>query len=219
VERRVSLHYAVVPAQPWESLERAWLPRLPDAKRTAVARLRVPADRNASLLGIALLESALAALGRAFDPRSLDYPAGGKPRLPDGPDFSIAHAAGLVACGVAETGRVGLDLEPAGAVRAATVRRVLDADECARLASGELAATDAWVMKEAVVKLAGRGIGALGAVALRGERASLDGCEFWLRRVTLVPSHTAWLAEERVAPQVATLARAAGDFAPLPPGP
>jgi len=218
VEPRVSLHYALVPAQPWKSLERIWLPRLPQAKRSAVERLRAPADRNASLVGIALLESALAALGRPFDAALLDFPAQGKPRLPEGPDFSISHAAGLVACAVAEAGRIGLDLEPAGSVGAATARRVLGEEECARLARGELAPTDAWVMKEAVVKLAGRGIGALRAVMLRGAYARLDGRDYRLRSVTLAPSHTAWLAHERDL-SVSLEARHAAQFAPLPTAP
>jgi len=207
----------MVPAQPWKSLEHAWLPLLPLAKRNSVERLRAPADRNASLLGIALLESALAALGQPFDPGALDFPARGKPRLPDGPDFSISHATGLVACAVAAAGRIGLDLEPAGSVGEATARRVLGPDERQRLASGELAATDAWVMKEAVVKLAGRGVGALRAVTLRGDRASFEGGEFWLKRVELAPSHTAWLAHERDGRHVTTLMRGAAEFAPLPP--
>jgi phosphopantetheinyl transferase len=207
----------MVPAQRWKSLERAWLPRLPDAKRSAVERLRAPADRNASLLGIALLESALCALGRPFDPGALDYPARGKPRLADGPDFSISHAAGLVACAVAEAGRIGLDLELAGSVGEATARRVLGEGEREQLSRGELAATDAWVMKEAVVKLAGRGVGALRAVALHGARARFDGREFWLEHVELAPSHTAWLAHERDGGQLTTRARRAAEFAPLPP--
>jgi 4'-phosphopantetheinyl transferase len=219
VERRVSLHYAMVPAQPWESLERAWLPLLPEAKRDAVQRLRAAADRNASLLGIALLESALAALGHSFDPGALDYSARGKPRLTGSPDFSISHAAGLVACAVAAAGRIGLDLELAGSVGESTVRQVLGAEERERLARGELAATEAWVMKEAVAKLAGRGIGELRAVTLHSDRASFDGGEFWIRRVALAPSHVAWLAQDRDDGRVTAKLRGAEEFAPLPAAP
>ena len=197
--QRVSLQYAAVPAEPSAALEDTWLPRLPAAKRARVRRLRAATDRHASLLGIALLGEALAALGLGFDPGALEYRARAKPRLPGGPDFSITHAAGLVACAVAASGRVGLDLEPDGAVAASTARRVLDAGERARLAAGEFTATDAWVMKEASVKLAGRGIGALGAVRLGRAHAELDGARLALARLDLVPGYTVWLASEAPA--------------------
>ncbi|MBS0395444.1 MAG: hypothetical protein JSR54_12515, partial [Proteobacteria bacterium] len=67
----ISLHYAAVPAQPWPALAAAWRERLPRDKRTAIERLREPADRNASLLGIALLEAALTARGERLRPEAL----------------------------------------------------------------------------------------------------------------------------------------------------
>jgi 4'-phosphopantetheinyl transferase len=216
VRQLVSLHYAAVPAQPWAALEKLWLPRLPAAKSASVARLRNAADRNATLLGIALLARALRALDRDLDAGALEFPRAGKPRLPGGPDFSVSHSGGLVACALATAGRIGLDLEPVAAVRASTVARVMSAQERARMARGELAATDAWVMKEAVVKAAGRGIGALGAVALGGGRARLEQDEFWLRRVERVRSHAIWVARDRPWTRLAVREVAAAEFAPLP---
>jgi 4'-phosphopantetheinyl transferase len=213
----VSLHYAAVPAEPSTALEDTWLPRLPPGKRARVRRLRESVDRNASLLGVALLAEALSALDFRFDPGALEYRGRTKPRLPGGPDFSITHAAGLVACAVSASGRVGLDLEPSGSVAAATVRRVLDSAERERLAAGEFTATDAWVMKEASVKLVGRGVGALGDVRLAAGSALLDEERFALARVELVQGYTAWLATDARA-TVEVRGIHADRSRPLPPG-
>jgi 4'-phosphopantetheinyl transferase len=212
----VSLHYAAVPAQRWTALERAWLARLPPAKSAAVARLREAPDRSASLVGIALLELSLRALGAPFDPLALNFPRHGKPHLVDGPDFSISHSSGLVACAVAASGRVGVDLERAGSVRAATARRVVGPVELDPLAGDALTPTDVWVMKEAVVKLAGRGIGALASVHLSAGRARLDGAEIWLAPLALDPEFVAWLAHDCRSADISTQQIQAADIAPLP---
>lgn len=191
----MSLHYGAPGAQLQGSPGRVWLQALPARKRAAVLRLRDPADRTATLAGIALLAHALRARGLALDAARLRYPGRGRPTLPGGPEFSIAHAAGLVACAVADS-PIGLDLEALDAVRPEQLRLVLSADERAAVAAGTLDATDAWVMKEAVLKAAGRGIDAAGAVALRGTVGVLDGREWRLTRVRLAATHTAWLAAD-----------------------
>ena len=212
----MSLHYATVPAQPWAALERAWLPLLPEARRQAVRRLRVAADRNASLLGIALLAAALRGRGVVLAAGKLVYPARGKPRLRAGPDFSIAHAGGLVGCALGDSGCVGLDLEARSAVRPEQLRLMLDAAERERLARGGLAPSDAWVMKEAVVKAAGLGLAAVPRVRLRARSAVLDGRVFRLRPLALAAGQAAWLAHDAPRLRLAIVGHAAGEFAPLP---
>lgn len=215
-ERGVSLHYAAVPAQPWAALERAWLPRLPGSKRAAILRLRDAADRNASLLGLALLDAALAARGCVADLSAVEFPPRAKPHLPGSPDFSIAHAGGLVGCALAAAGRVGFDLEARGAVQAGQLRRVLDAAEQARVAAGALDPTEAWVMKEAVLKAAGRGIEAAAQVHLAPDHGLLGAQRFGLLALDLSPAHVAWLAYEGSATLEAPVRVAPGSFAALP---
>jgi 4'-phosphopantetheinyl transferase len=189
----VSLHYGALRAQSPACPSREWLRALPERRRVAVERMRDPADRAATLLGIALLADALRARGRLLTRGELVYPAHGRPRLPGGPEFSIAHGGGLVACAVADA-PIGLDLEAQGAARAEQLRFVLSAEELAAVAAGALDPTDAWVMKEAVSKAAGRGAIAVRAVALRDRVAVLDGREWCLTRVPLPATHVAWLA-------------------------
>ena len=215
-EEQVSLHYTVVPGQPWPALEQAWLPRLPEAKRALVVRLRDARDRNATLLGIALLGSVLQAAGRAFDPGSIAFRPRAKPEVRGAPDFSIAHAAGLVGCALATTGRVGFDLEPRDAVAPAWLRLALDPAEQGQLIRGELSATAAWVMKEAVLKAAGRDVAAVAGVRLEGAIATLEGTTFHLVPVALAPSHVAWLAHDRQPLVLGVVRREVAEFAALP---
>jgi phosphopantetheinyl transferase len=215
VHECVSLHYTAVPAQPWPALAEAWLPRLPQRKRAAIERLRQAADRNASLLGIALLGTALAERAEHFEPRRLEFTARGKPRLNRGPDFSIAHAAGYVGCALATAGRVGFDLEAAGAVAPAALRIALAGPPLALLANaGD--ATAAWVMTEAVLKAAGRGVESARRVRLADRAATLDGARFGLAPATLEPALVAWIAYEGTELALATMRHGAGEFAPLP---
>jgi 4'-phosphopantetheinyl transferase len=136
--------------------------------------------------------------------------------LPGGPEFSIAHAGGLVACAVADA-PIGLDLEARGAARAEQLRLVLSAEEWAAVEAGALDPTDAWVMKEAASKAAGRGATAVRDVALRDGVAVLDGREWCLTRVPLPATHVAWLAARERIDAVELVAVA--DAAALPAAP
>jgi len=93
---------------------------------------------------------------------------------------------------------------------------VLGEAECARVRAGGLDATDAWVMKEAVVKAAGRGVGAMRSVELGADRARLDGEDYWLGRLGLPATHAAWIARDRPGAVPAPEAVPAESFAPLP---
>jgi phosphopantetheinyl transferase len=195
----LSLHYAEVPTQPWPELERTWLRRLPRARRERILRLREPVDRNASLMGYALLARACAAQGIEPDWRRLSAAPRRKPTLTGGPDFSIAHAGRRVACAVLARGRIGLDLEPRAAVRLSHLRLALDAHERAALEAGRLTPADAFVMKEAAIKAAGATIAALPRVRLRGRRARLDASTFRLIPVNLGAKFSAWIATDQRA--------------------
>jgi len=136
----------------------AFAARLPYAKRLM---LRGGGERvRASLAGLAL---ALRALGEAAGfrvaPRELTFPSGAKPTLVGASaaraarcDFSIAHSGSLVACAAVRGGEVGLDLELG---RTGRLRR--------------------WVRREAALKAAGLGIGALAQVHLQGATARCGG--------------------------------------------
>jgi len=215
VKQRVILHYAGVSAQPWERLWAIWSTRLPPPKAAAISRLREPADRNASLLGLALLESALLSVGLVFDPAEIAYPASGKPQLRGGPDFSISHAGGLVGCAVALRGSVGFDLEAVGAVTVGQLRLALGAAEHAELAAGARDPTVAWVQSEAALKALGLRAAQAPRVRLAGVTASVDDSRLFLSPAQLGPDHVAWLAHSSPEIDLTTVECSAGGFAEL----
>jgi phosphopantetheinyl transferase len=84
---------------------------IPYAKRLELES-RTHDARYASLAGLALALRGLEAMTRrTVALAELRFPLDGKPCIAAGPDFSIAHTDGWVACAVALRGVVGLDLE------------------------------------------------------------------------------------------------------------
>jgi 4'-phosphopantetheinyl transferase len=196
---QILLHHATLPRSLAAEVEARWLAALPAARRQRLGRFRQAEDRLATLAGLALLQDCARAAGHAPpSPGALAWLAGGKPVWPDGPDFSISHAAGRVGCALAPPGlRVGLDLEGCGAVQATALRRVLQADEWALACQSGADATALWVAKEAVLKAAGSTIAAAAEVAVAADHAMFAGERWRLLRPTLAPSHVAAVACER----------------------
>lgn len=158
------------------------------ARRSRLERLRDPADRIASLAGLALLGAAARAAGLVPpSPVGIAWEAGAKPRWDGGPDFSIAHGGGHVGCAlVVPGGRVGLDLEPAGAASCDDLRLALGPGGAPGPAPiGD--ATALWVAKEAVVKAAGATVAELPAVEVVDAAATFAGCRWRLKRPVLAP--------------------------------
>jgi len=85
----------------------------------------------------------------------------GKPMCIDGPAVSITHSGGLVACAIADSGEIGVDLEAVNPRRniAKVARKFYSEKEASWL---ETQAPDRffmlWVLKEAYVKAMGRSI-------------------------------------------------------------
>lgn len=168
VMHRILLHHSGLPAAADPAQVAAWIEALPAGKGARVGRMRAPQRRLATVLGIALLRDCARAAGiEPPMPSVLCFPEQGKPRWPGGPDFSISHAAGRVACALAPAGvGVGLDIEAAGAAEAAVLRLVVAGPELADHVRAGLTPTDLWAAKEAVVKLTGAGITGAGRVAV-----------------------------------------------------
>jgi phosphopantetheinyl transferase len=187
--QHILLHHSAVPAALDARLSERWLAMLPPDKAERVARMASPSARAATLAGIALLQQCASAAGLpAVVPGALRYPEQGKPAWHEGPDFSISHAAGRVACALAPPGiQVGLDIEPAGAADRAGLRLVASEAEREAIAAAGLTATDLWTAKEAVAKLTGAGVAGVAAVRVSAGTASFQGRECLLARPDLAP--------------------------------
>lgn len=189
-------------------LHHGWLPgaHRPLSVTAAEAWLAVrkrpagdPPGQAATLLGLALLCDCAVAMGLAPPtPANLCFPTGGKPQWRGGPDFSISHAGGRVACALAPPGTVvGLDLEPRAAVSVADLRRVAGRGELQACLDAGLDPADLWTAKEAVAKAAGAGVRGLARVGLDGFAGCLDGREYTLLRPVLAADFSCTLAASR----------------------
>lgn len=181
----VWVHCAQVPETLPERTVGRYIDALSESHRSALVRRLSNGTGMESLIGLALLANLLAPYTLP-SLRCLRWTPLGKPVLPDGPDFSITHSGGFVACAVASRGlSVGIDLEPADRARPAAVRRIAAADERMALENGSVTATELWVAKEAVLKAAGAGLADIRRVHVRSDVASFDGSDFYWRRYRL----------------------------------
>ncbi len=177
-------------------LEVRLLAALPGSQAARIGRRRDAMDRAATLLGFALLLdcAAVAGIGRPLPPR-LVFPAGGKPLWRAGPDFSIAHAAGRVACALAPEGmRVGLDIEARGAAAGSGLRLVSSQTERDLYHNAGLTNDELWTAKEAVLKAAGAGVTDAGQVVLELSGAVFRGTRYALLRPFIAPEISCTLA-------------------------
>ena len=193
----------MIPEQPWAELEGLLLPNIPPAKAESVRRLADPRTRNASLLGLLLLDSAREALGLRTRLADLVYPPRGKPTLPGGGDFSISHGGARVACAVCRDGTVGFDVEPQGRLSPAALRLIASEEERARVAAGWRTPTEIAVAKEAVVKAFGATYADLAEVRLDEVQAHFRGQRVRLEAVLIGAGHVAALADSLQRPPTA----------------
>ena len=175
VQNAILLHASLATGAPAPWLQ-PLLQALPYARRLQIERAD-GAAQAASLAGLAL---ALTAAGRAIGeiPRVADFRfiTGAKPRLEQGPAFSVSHTADRVACVVCNGVDLGLDIETVPSVAGGTTLRKLLR----------------WTASEATLKAAGLGLRQVSEVVLeqQSERtAVLAGRRYALLEVQLTP-HT-----------------------------
>jgi phosphopantetheinyl transferase len=179
VEQLPSLHHVAVPAQPDCGLEGLLSRAVPAARQAAIARQRLPGDRLARLLAGALWIAAADALGLPFTPDAVDYPPDSAPRWTGGPYCSLAHSAHSVVLLLAQTPRIGVDVEPFAAASVEDLRLVLPEGLRAPVMDGRLAPTDAWTRIEAVLKASGRGLHGLTDVVFESDATAVMGLQRW----------------------------------------
>lgn len=177
---RVILYHATLPDRLEAADTQVLRERIAYARRVTLADRR--ADRELTLVGIALALAAARALGHAVPgPESLRFPAGGKPAFAtaDAPVFSIAHSGRTVVAGACAAGVIGVDVEhPAHSGLAPESRR-------------------RWSACEAVVKALGLGLRAAPEVAIGDGTAQLRGASLGLHLRVLPCRAEVWIATAR----------------------
>jgi 4'-phosphopantetheinyl transferase len=140
-------------------------------ERVRLASLRQASDRHTYLAAHSLLRHALSVYtGVATQRIGLRFQCvtcggqHGKPYVPGGPHFSLAHAGDVILIAVTKAGPVGIDVEQVGATSFAGFDAVaLSSAERTRVAETPAAVrararTNWWVRKEAVLKATGHGL-------------------------------------------------------------
>jgi 4'-phosphopantetheinyl transferase len=143
-------------------------------ERQRAARFVHRDDAHRHILGRGLARAALGRLtGRpAADIEIVTSPEG-KPSMPAGPSFSIAHSGPIVLLAFAAEGRLGVDAEARRELRnmAGVARTTFCPDEVAAVSActeeaRPLAFYRVWTRKEAMLKALGSGLSALGTLSV-----------------------------------------------------
>jgi 4'-phosphopantetheinyl transferase len=158
-----------------------WLDWLTPAEQARFDRFRRDEDRLLFLCGRGMARELVGrALGVAPDAWAWSEGPHGRPGIAGhdaGVRFNVAHSAGLVVCGLARGGEIGVDVEDRerGPIDRALVRRYCSPAEAVDIESRNGAWRDRfleyWTLKEAYLKARGLGI----ALPLASLDFSLDG--------------------------------------------
>lgn len=194
------------PPERWERL----LGKLPESMREEILRYRRWEDRHARLLSRLLLLDGLVEAGEARDClERVRKDSLGRPFLPGGPDFNLSHSGNWVACAVSRRGKVGIDVEALRPLDLEDFRRIMTIEEweaVTRSPDPPRAFYAYWTIKESVSKADGRGLSLpLQRIAIRGDRALVDGTEYLVTPLALcdqVACHLAVCRSDHANPLV-----------------
>ncbi len=171
------------------------VPRLSADDRDRAGRLSDPREKRYRLAAYAALRVVLERVGGpGVRGQRFLRPAGGKPRLRDGPAFSLSHAGRLALVGVAQAQTIGVDLEETRAVSMSQRRReeilavgVGLAAQPLHRSGGDVALLQAWCRLEAYAKARGHGVARalseLGLREARGRQIASPSLEVAARRL------------------------------------
>lgn len=140
--------------------------RLDASQRERVESTKAAINRKLSLYGLLLVRCiAVSGLGRSNRQLSFKSTGRGKPYIADEPEFhfSISHTHGCVAVAVFSKS-VGVDVESIREVNYKLAQRFYSQTEKDYLGNADdkdIAFTEIWTRKEAVVKRSGQGVGGI----------------------------------------------------------
>lgn len=164
----------------------AALMAMPAAMRERIMAYRQPEDRQARLAGKLLLRQIFARLGLAFTLQDVQYTTGSKPYVKNGPDFSITHTKGIVACTCSSSGSIGIDAEHIREISLTDYRDLLTDGEWNVVNDSRdyISFWDIWTRKEAIAKASGQGVNMrFETVDTRGDTVSVGGAIFHLYKI------------------------------------
>ncbi|VAW52644.1 hypothetical protein MNBD_GAMMA06-1171 [hydrothermal vent metagenome] len=184
-----------------------WLAALSAEKQAAVQQLLHYNNRVTSLLGLYLLNRCASDEGVSnFKLCDVQYPDTGKPFWQQGNffyDFNISHSANFIIVAASTTLKVGIDVEQIKILKNLNFKRIMSADELAKIQKTPSSFFDLWTKKEAVVKAANTtGLARMGAVELKQDSATLDGEEWHLKKINLDDEYVINLASAELVDEL-----------------
>lgn len=161
-------------------------------------------DRQAGLFGRLLLREGL--MGMGYPTNCLEHLQAtdfGRPFLPVAVDFNITHSHEWVMCALAESGRVGIDIEHHRDIALEDFRDHMTPSQLQTIASASdrrAAFFDLWTMKESVVKADGRGLSLpLASIEAVDGVAIADNRRWTIRRLETAAGYSCHLASDHAA--------------------
>lgn len=202
---RITILYSVIDGalspRRWDSL----MTLVPPEQGRRIERFMQWRDRHAALFGRLLLREGLMGLGFPGDClKNLQATAFGRPFLPGVIDFNISHSHDWALCALAETGRVGIDVEHHRDIDLEDFHDQMTPSQIQTIASASDrrgAFFDLWTMKESVVKADGRGLSIpLAGIEAADGIAVADGRRWAVRRLEAAAGYSCHLATDQAAP-------------------
>lgn len=185
------------------------LQSIPEADRLRVGRYRRWLDMQMSVTGLLMIGKVMQpAPGESIEAvlSQVTRSSAGRPSLPFGPDFNIAHSGGIVVLAAAARAsgvRVGIDIEVISDTWAGLLDVALTRTERAALLATSKPEDEffrMWTYKEAVVKADGRGLAVpLNCLSSLNASILLDGTLWSVKRLETPPEYAAHLATSRDA--------------------
>lgn len=174
---------------------------LPSVKRAQILRLRPPHSRFNSALGWQLVKFGFSHSGYSdFKLSLLQFDERRKPHWPGGKaDFNLSHSESLLACALADQGRVGIDVEYVRPLQdsARMFEQILSPGEIPSACEDQHLFFQYWTRKEAVIKAEGSGgVWNMPQVRLRETEACYKNTDWKLYPLELAPGYAACVASE-----------------------
>ena len=185
------------------SVERLFLQRLPIDKAQSLSKISDSKRRNASILGLALLEQAVRKLGIGdLGDLQLNFSPTRKPSCSTNIEFNITHSDTLVACAVSLEFPLGIDSETRNDNRSPQLKHVFNESELQEIAADARHFLNLWVKKEAVAKAVGCGITKMKHVQLNQDSALYQNQLWYLHPLELVDNDVSYLACKEQYPEI-----------------
>jgi 4'-phosphopantetheinyl transferase len=173
---------------------------LPLEVKNKALRFRQWKDTYACLFGKLLLQTGLEELGCKQNLHNLQYDLFGRPFFKSSVDFNISHSGSFVICAFSTKGRVGVDLEKIEPINIQDFKYQWNENEWEKIVRSSDKVSQFfsyWTMKEAVMKLDGRGLNIpLHHLAIQGDEISCEGVPYKVKEIPLHKSYSCHVASK-----------------------